>query len=61
MYPPLLSLSLSLSLSFLKVIKPEMKAYLAELRKRVVIGVVGGSDKAKQEEQMGGDGCMLMD
>ena len=44
------------SLSLLQVIKPEMKAYLAELRKRIVIGVVGGSDKAKQEEQMGGDG-----
>ncbi|XP_003383285.1 PREDICTED: phosphomannomutase-like [Amphimedon queenslandica] len=42
------------------VIKPEMKAYLAELRKRVVIGVVGGSDKAKQEEQMGGDGLVDM-
>ena len=60
--PPSLSLSSlplsppSLSLFLLQVIKPEMKAYLAELRKRIVIGVVGGSDKAKQEEQMGGDG-----
>ena len=57
--PSLSSLPLSppsLSLFLLQVIKPEMKAYLAELRKRIVIGVVGGSDKAKQEEQMGGDG-----
>ena len=33
-----------------------MKSFLFELKKKVVIGIVGGSDKGKQEEQMGGDG-----
>jgi phosphomannomutase len=36
------------------VIKPEMKAFLAELKKKAVLGVVGGSDYDKMEEQMGG-------
>ena len=31
-----------------------MKTFLQELRKIAVIGIVGGSDKPKQEEQMGG-------
>jgi hypothetical protein len=31
----------------LQEIKPEMKAFLAELRKKIVIGVVGGSDFVK--------------
>lgn len=43
------------SLSPLKVIKPEMKEYLQLLKKKVMIGIVGGSDMAKQVEQMGGD------
>ncbi|XP_041379760.1 LOW QUALITY PROTEIN: phosphomannomutase-like [Gigantopelta aegis] len=38
-----------------QVITPEMKSFLLELKKKVVIGIVGGSDKGKQEEQMGGD------
>ena len=41
------------------MIKPEMKEFLQELRKKVVIGIVGGSDKAKQEEQMGGGESIL--
>lgn len=34
-------------------ISPEMRDLLAELRKKVVIGFVGGSDLAKQKEQLG--------
>ena len=45
--------------SMIKVIKPEMKQFLQDLRKIATIGIVGGSDKAKQEEQMGGDGMIL--
>ena len=45
--------------SMIKVIKPEMKQFLQDLRKIATIGIVGGSDKAKQEEQMGGDGTIL--
>ena len=41
---------------FSQVITSEMKSFLLELKKKVVIGIVGGSDKGKQEEQMGGDG-----
>ena len=47
---PLLSL-------VVQVIKPEMKAFLAELKKKAVLGVVGGSDYDKMEEQMGGQDC----
>ena len=32
-----------------------MKEFLQKLRKRVVIGIVGGSDMVKQVEQMGGE------
>lgn len=46
----------SFILSFSQVITSEMKSFLLELKKKVVIGIVGGSDKGKQEEQMGGDG-----
>lgn len=35
------------------VISPEMKQLLQDLRKKVVIGFVGGSDLAKQVEQLG--------
>jgi len=35
------------------VIRPEMKKVLTELRKKVVIGFVGGSDISKQYEQLG--------
>lgn len=48
---------LSIKLLHLQVIKPEMKAFLAELKKRAVLGVVGGSDYEKMEEQMGGKDC----
>ena len=37
---------------------PEMKAFLAETRKRVKIGVVGGSDLNKIKEQLGEDSCV---
>ncbi|KAJ1986641.1 Phosphomannomutase 1 [Dimargaris cristalligena] len=38
-----------------KVITPEMLDILKQLRQKVVIGFVGGSDFAKQHEQLGGD------
>lgn len=31
----------------------EMKSFLASLRSKVVVGIVGGSDLVKQKEQMG--------
>ena len=36
------------------VIKPEMKEFLVKLREKVVMGIVGGSDWPKMQEQMGG-------
>ncbi len=42
------------------VIKPEMKEFLLKLKEKCVIGIVGGSDLVKLEEQMGGDGCTKM-
>ena len=40
-----------------KVITPSMKEFLLEIKKRAVIGIVGGSDLVKMQEQMGaGDG-----
>lgn len=36
-----------------KVVSPETLAFLAELRKKIAIGVVGGSDLVKQKEQLG--------
>ena len=39
-----------------QVITPEMKEFLLRLKEKVVIGIVGGSDLVKMEEQMGGDG-----
>lgn len=38
-----------------QTISPEMKQLLADLRKKVVIGFVGGSDLSKQKEQLGED------
>jgi len=35
---------------------PDVLAYLEELRKHVFTGMVGGSDLAKQQEQLGDDG-----
>ena len=36
-----------------------MKAFLAELKKKAVLGIVGGSNYEKMEEQMDGAGCKL--
>ena len=36
-----------------KLVTPEMKAFLYELRRKVAVGVVGGSDLIKQQEQLG--------
>jgi phosphomannomutase len=36
-----------------KEVKPEMIEFLKQLRKKVVIGTVGGSDLPKQKEQLG--------
>ncbi|KAI9343069.1 eukaryotic phosphomannomutase-domain-containing protein [Zopfochytrium polystomum] len=44
-----------------KVISPEMKQVLAALRKKIVIGFVGGSDLVKQKEQIGEDAVDLFD
>jgi len=38
-----------------QVITKEMTDFIDELRKKVVVGVVGGSDLVKIKEQMGGD------
>jgi len=37
------------------VITPEMKEFILNIKKKVVIGIVGGSDYDKMQEQMGGD------
>ena len=42
------------------VIKPEMKEFLLKLKEKVVIGIVGGSDLPKMQEQMGGDDVTQM-
>lgn len=39
---------------------PEMLEFLKELRKKVVIGFVGGSDLKKQQEQLGEKGRALI-
>ncbi|KAI8901913.1 eukaryotic phosphomannomutase [Globomyces pollinis-pini] len=44
-----------------KVISSEMLSVLAELRKKVVIGFVGGSDLEKQKEQIGQNVVDLFD
>lgn len=33
----------------------EMQKFLAKLKEKVVVGIVGGSDLVKQQEQMGKD------
>lgn len=38
-----------------QVITPEMKEFILNIKKKVVIGIVGGSDYDKMQEQMGGD------
>jgi phosphomannomutase len=44
-----------------KSASPEMQALLQELRKYVAVGVVGGSDFAKQKEQLGDNVLQLFD
>ncbi|CAE7942514.1 PMM, partial [Symbiodinium sp. KB8] len=39
-----------------KVASPEVLAYLAALKQKVTIGMVGGSDLVKQKEQLGPNG-----
>lgn len=34
-------------------VEPEMKAFMRKLQEQMVVGIVGGSDLAKQQEQMG--------
>lgn len=46
----------SFSLPSPQVITSEMKEFLLHLKEKAVIGIVGGSDLVKMEEQMGGDG-----
>lgn len=41
-----------------KKVSPETLALLRELSARVTIGMVGGSDLAKQKEQLGEDGAL---
>ena len=38
-----------------------MKEFLAKLKEKVVVAIVGGSDLVKIKEQMGGDSCKLLD
>jgi phosphomannomutase len=44
-----------------KEVDPETTAFLAELRTKVTIGVVGGSDLVKQQEQLGANCLDLFD
>jgi len=44
-----------------KAALPEIKTFLAKLRERVTIGVVGGSDLAKAKEQLGDDYLDIVD
>jgi phosphomannomutase len=40
---------------------PEMKELLKKLREKIYIGVVGGSDLVKQQEQLGEDALLNFD
>ena len=42
-----------------KVVSPETVAFLAALREKIAIGVVGGSDLVKQKEQLGDSPAMF--
>ena len=42
------------------VIKPDMKEFLLKFKEKAVIGIVGGSDLPKMQEQMGGDDVTQM-
>ncbi|OUU16525.1 MAG: hypothetical protein CBB97_22585 [Candidatus Endolissoclinum sp. TMED37] len=44
-----------------KSITPEMLSFLKDLRRKVTIGIVGGSDLNKQKEQLGNDVTNLFD
>ena len=39
--------------STIQTASPEMKEMLNNLRERIIVGIVGGSDLPKQKEQMG--------
>ena len=39
-----------------QVITPEMKEFMLRVKEKAVVGIVGGSDFVKMEEQMGGEG-----
>jgi Eukaryotic phosphomannomutase len=41
-----------------KVVTPEMRTFMETLSKEISIGVVGGSDLVKQQEQLGEDGTV---
>lgn len=43
------------AMRMVQVITPEMKEFMMNLKKKVVVGIVGGSDYGKMQEQMGGD------
>lgn len=45
------------SLICTQVITKEMESFIGDLRNKVVIAVVGGSDLVKIKEQMGGESC----
>ena len=44
-----------------KVVTLEMRQFMADLRKKVTVGVVGGSDLAKAKEQLGEDYLEIVD
>ena len=44
-----------------KVVTPEMRQFMADLRKKVTVGVVGGSDLVKAKEQLGEDYLDIVD
>ena len=48
-------MQLILYVSDLQGITPEMKDFILNLKKKFVIGLVGGSDYDKIQQQMGGD------
>jgi len=48
-----LLISFTTTPQWLRPITPQMKAFMARVRQKVDIATVGGSDMAKQIEQMG--------
>jgi hypothetical protein len=53
---PVFAFCFCLLFNSLQKIEPEMVEIIAELRKKVTVGIVGGSDMPKQREQMGPKG-----